>query len=121
MRHKATGTNTNNQAVGLAVNVRKGHGNSIKKKSKKSSKKGPKLEQKSGSTTIAENDTNSKEDLAVVVGEHAHHTDEWVLNIEVFYYICQRRDWFRTYEQIERSNVSLANNFVYRIVGIGSI
>ena len=50
-----------------------------------------------------------------------HHTDVWILDLGASYHICPRRDWFVTYEQVTGGNISMANNAVCRVAGIGSI
>ncbi|KAJ4703588.1 Retrovirus-related Pol polyprotein from transposon TNT 1-94 [Melia azedarach] len=121
LRHKATGTGADNQAVGLVASGSYGHGNSGKKKFKKPVSKGPKpndvcnyckekghwksdcpkkkRQQDKPTGTAAVADTNSEEDIALVADEHTDHNDVWILDSGASYHICPRREWFTTYEQ----------------------
>ncbi|KAJ4718647.1 Retrovirus-related Pol polyprotein from transposon TNT 1-94 [Melia azedarach] len=143
LRHKATGTGADNQAVGLVASGSYGHGNSGKKKFKKPVSKGPKpndvcnyckekghwksdcpkkkRQQDKPTGTAAVADTNSEEDIALVADEHTDHNDLWILDSGASYHICLRREWFTTYEQVDGGNISMANSSVCKAVGIGSI
>ncbi|KAJ4701136.1 Retrovirus-related Pol polyprotein from transposon TNT 1-94 [Melia azedarach] len=143
LRHKATGTSADNQAAGLVGSGSYGHGNSGKKKFKKPVSKGPKpndvcnyckekghwksdcpkkkRQQDKPTSTAAVADTNSEEDIVLVADEHTDHNDVWILDSGASYHICPRREWFTTYEQVDGGNISMANSFVCKAVGIGSI
>ncbi|XP_069151791.1 uncharacterized protein [Solanum lycopersicum] len=73
------------------------------------------------SAAVAEEDTNSKEDISLVADEHTHHSDVWVLDSGASYHICPRREWFTTYEQVDGGSISMANSSVCKVVGTGSI
>ncbi|KAJ4704466.1 Retrovirus-related Pol polyprotein from transposon TNT 1-94 [Melia azedarach] len=141
--HKATGTGADNQAARLVTSGSYGHGNSGKKKFKKLVSKGlkpddvcnyykenghwksdcPKKNRQqdklTGTTAIA--DINSKENIVLVVDEHMHHNDVWILDSEASYHIFSRMEWFTTYEQVDEGNIFMANNSVCKAVGISSI
>ncbi|KAJ4704922.1 Retrovirus-related Pol polyprotein from transposon TNT 1-94 [Melia azedarach] len=143
LRHKATGTGADNQAAGLVASGSYGHENSGKKKFKKPVSKGPKpndvcnyckekghwksdcpkkkRQQDKLTGTAAVTDTNSEEDIALVADEHTDHNDVWILDSGASYHICPRREWFTTYEQVDRGNISMANSSICKAVGIGSI
>ncbi|KAJ4720887.1 Retrovirus-related Pol polyprotein from transposon TNT 1-94 [Melia azedarach] len=143
LRHKATGTGADNQAAGLVASGSYGHGNSGKKKFKKPVSKGPKpndvcnyckekghwksdcpkkkRQQDKLTGTAAVADTNSEEDIALVADEHTDHNDVWILDSRASYHICPRREWFTTYEQVDGGNISMANSYICKAVGIGSI
>ena len=53
-----------------------------------------------GNATIA--DANSEEDIALVTPNHTHHSDVWILDSRASYHICPRREWFTTYEHVDR-------------------
>ncbi|KAJ4715843.1 Retrovirus-related Pol polyprotein from transposon TNT 1-94 [Melia azedarach] len=119
LRHKATGIGADNQAAGLVASGSYGHGNSGKKKFKKPVSKGPKpndvcnyckekghwksdcpkkkRQQDKPTGTAAVADTNSEEDIALVADEHTDHND------------------------VDGGNISMANSYVCKAVGIGSI
>lgn len=80
-----------------------------------------KKEGSGGSTVVAETETNSEEDLALVVDEQSHRKDVWVLDSGASYCSCPNREWFLTYELIDGGNITMANNAICKIVGIGSI
>ena len=69
------------------------------------------------SAVVAEEGTNSEEDIALVADEHTHHSDVWVLDSGAYYHICPRREWFTTYEQIDGGSISMANSSVCKMVG----
>lgn len=144
-RHQTTGSATEGQASGLFV---KGKGQKKFRKPNQKGSKGPKPEDicnyckepghwkntcpkkkwkqekqdgASGSAAVAETDTNSEEDLALVAAEHSHHNDVWILDTGASYHICPTRELFSTYEQINEGNVSMANSAVCKVVGIGSV
>lgn len=145
LRHKATGTITENQAAGLVVSGGKGHGKSGKKKFNKNKQvsRGPKpddicnyckekghwknecpkkkQEKQQPSAAVAEDDHNSEQDLVLTANEQTHHTDVWVLDSGASFHICPKREWFSTYEQVDGGNVLTANGAVCKVVGIGSI
>ncbi|KAL6187297.1 hypothetical protein ACLB2K_038697 [Fragaria x ananassa] len=75
----------------------------------------------SDTAVVAEVDTNSEEDLALVADAHTHHRDVWILDTGASYHICPRREWFSTYEQIDGGNISMADSSACKVVGIGSI
>ena len=45
------------------------------------------LQRQSVSAAVAEEDTNSEEDIALVADEHTHHSDVWVLDSGASYHI----------------------------------
>ena len=79
------------------------------------------IEKQSVSAVVAEEDTNSEEDIALVADEHTHHSDVWVLDFGASYHICPRREWFTTYEQVDGGSISMANSSVCKVVRTGSI
>ena len=143
LRRKASGASTEDQAAGLTASGGKGHGSGNKKKEKKPFLMGPKpddvcnyckekghwknecpkkkkqSEKQSGSAAVAEGDTKSEEDIALVADGHTHHSDVWILDSGSSYYICPRREWFSTYEQVDRGSISMANSSVCKAIGIG--
>ena len=144
LRHKATGTVTDSQAVGLVASSSgsRGQGNSRKKKSKKLGPKASdvcnlckerghwkndcpkkkKLHDKApGTAAVADQDINSEEDYALVADTRTHHRDVWILDTGASFHICPRREWFTTYEQIDGGNISMADSTPCKVVGIGSI
>ena len=144
MRHKATVTSSDSQAAGLVASGSLGQKGSGKKKFKKPVSKGSKSndvcnyckekghwknecpkkkqsEKASGTAVVAEVDTTSEEDLALVADAHKHHRDVWILDTGASYHICPRREWFSTYEQIDGGIISMANESASKVVGIGSI
>ena len=143
LRHKANGTSTDIQPSGLFTSSRKGRKNGGKKNKPMSKgakpddvcnyckekghwkfdcpKKKKQSEKQSVSAAVAEEDTNSEEDIALVADEHTHHSDVWVLDSGASYHICPRREWFTTYEQVDGGSISMANSSVCKVVGTGSI
>ncbi|VFQ91931.1 unnamed protein product [Cuscuta campestris] len=101
LRHKANGTSTDVQPSGLFTSAGKGKKNGGKKKERKSSSKGAKpddvcnyckekghwkfdcpkkkkqSEKQPVSAAVAEEDTNSEEDIALVADENTHHSDDF--------------------------------------------
>uniref|UniRef100_A0A0D3BSI2 CCHC-type domain-containing protein n=1 Tax=Brassica oleracea var. oleracea TaxID=109376 RepID=A0A0D3BSI2_BRAOL len=101
LRHKASSSGTDNQASGLFVSGVKGHGNRRTSKDRKSFPRGPKAydicnyckekghwksdcpkmkEQQFGYVEVAEDETKSDDDIALVVHGHTHSSDVWVLD-----------------------------------------
>lgn len=70
---------------------------------------------------VAEEDTNSEEDIALVTDEQTHHSNVWVLDSGASYHICPRREWFTTYEQVDGGSISMAKSSFCKVVGTGSI
>ncbi|KAK9724586.1 hypothetical protein RND81_05G084700 [Saponaria officinalis] len=64
---------------------------------------------------------SKEDDYALVTDTTEHQIDEWILDFGASYHICPRREWFTTYEQVNESNISMANSDVCKAVGIGSI
>uniref|UniRef100_A0A803MKK4 Fatty acyl-CoA reductase n=1 Tax=Chenopodium quinoa TaxID=63459 RepID=A0A803MKK4_CHEQI len=79
------------------------------------------LQDKSVSAALAEEDSNSEYDIALVAGEHTYHNDVWVLDSGALYHICPSREWVTTYEQVDGGNISMANSAVCKAIGIGFI
>ncbi|GAA0154673.1 hypothetical protein LIER_37939 [Lithospermum erythrorhizon] len=75
----------------------------------------------SSAVIVAENGTNSEEDVALVADGHTYYTDVWIMDSGASYHICPRRDLFSTYEQLDGDNISMANSSVCKVVVIGSI
>ena len=148
-RQQATGSATENQVSGLFV-TGKGQKKSGKKSGKPNQKgsKGPKpddicnyckepghwkndcpkkkrkqekKEGVGGSVAVAETDTNSEDDLALVAAGQSHRNDVWVLDSGASYHICPNREFFSTYEQIDGGNVTMANSAACKVVGIGLV
>ena len=80
-------------------------------------KKKKQSEKQSVSATVAEEYTNSEEDIALVADEHTHHSDVWVLDSGASYHICPRREWFTTYEQVDGGSILMANSSFCKVVG----
>ena len=142
MRHKASSSGTNNQASGLFVSGVKGHGNRRTSKDRKSFPRSPKAsdicnyckekrhwksdcpkmkEQQFGSVAVSENETKFDDDIALVVHGHTHSSDVWVLDTGASYHMTPRSEWFSEYTEVLDNKIKMANDFVYKIVGIGSI
>jgi hypothetical protein len=75
----------------------------------------------SGNVVVIEDGTHSEEDIALVADGHTHYTDLWVLDSEVSYHICPRRERFSTFEQLDGGNIAMTNSCAYKVVGMGSI
>ena len=143
LRHRASSSGTDNQASGLFVGGVKGHGNKRKSKDRKSFPRGPKptdtcnyckekghwksdcpkkkKEQQSGSAAVAEDEAKSDSDIALVVHGHTHSSDVWVMDTGASYHMTPRREWFSKYTEVLDGKINMANDFVYKIAGIGSI
>ncbi|KAG6437869.1 hypothetical protein SASPL_102799 [Salvia splendens] len=88
------------------------------KKKKKEGKKGD----ANGSAIVAEaDDSNSEVSPALVADDQPHNNDVWIFDSGVSYHLCPHMEYFTTYEQIDGGNITMANNFVCKVVGIGSI
>ncbi|KAJ4723126.1 Retrovirus-related Pol polyprotein from transposon TNT 1-94 [Melia azedarach] len=143
LRHKATGTGADNQAVGLVASGSYGHGNSGKKKFKKPVSKGPKpndvcnyckekghwksdcpkkkRQQDKPTGTAAVADTNSEEDIALVADEHTSHNDVWILDSEASYHICPRREWHVPLMTKNLISLSMLDNKGFSFQGEGGV
>jgi len=149
LHHKAAGTGgAGTEAVGLIASGGKRPGNLEKKKSKSSGSKGPKpsdicnyckemghwknqcpkkkrqqrqQEKQADTAAVAEGDSRSEEDIALVADEPMHYTDVWILDSGASYHICPRREWFITYEQVTGGNISMASSAVCKVARISSI
>lgn len=66
-------------------------------------------------------DTNSEEDVALVVDGKTYHNDVWVLDSGASYHICPHRQWFITYEQVDGGSISMANSSICKAIEISSI
>ncbi|KAG6392439.1 hypothetical protein SASPL_146658 [Salvia splendens] len=139
-RQQATSSATENLASGLSVTDKGQKKFGQKKQNSKGSKgpKGPKSddicryfkepghwkadcpkikkklgkkEDANGSATVAEaDDANLEEELALVANEQPHCNDVWILDSGASYHLCPHREYFTTYEQIDRGNVTMANS-----------
>jgi len=78
-------------------------------------------QKQAGTAAVAESDSQSEEDIALVAEEPAHHTDVWIPDSGASYHICPRREWFITYEQATGGNIYMPNSIVCKVAGIGSI
>ncbi|KAG6436024.1 hypothetical protein SASPL_100905 [Salvia splendens] len=88
---------------------------------KKKMKDGKK-EDANGSVTVAEaDDSDSEVSLALVADDQPHSNDVWIFDSGASYHLCLHREYFTTYEQIDGGNITMANNVVCKVVGIGSI
>lgn len=47
-------------------------------------------------------------DIALVDHGQTYHTDVWVLNSDVSYHICSRRECFTIYEQVDEGDIFIA-------------
>ncbi|WZZ72241.1 hypothetical protein YC2023_083611 [Brassica napus] len=118
LRHKASNSTTDNQASRLFISGVKGHGNIRTSKDRKSFPRGPKAsdicnyckekrhwksdcpkmkEQQFGSVAVAEDETKSNDDIALVVHGHTHSSDVWLLDTGASYHMTPRREWFSEY------------------------
>ena len=141
LRHKASGSGTDDQASGLFVGGGKNFGKGKKSKDKRSFSKGPKptdicnyckekghwksdcpkKKKQTGSAAVAENEAKSDEDIALVAHGKTHPRDVWVLDTGASYHMCPRREWFSEYEAVTDGKIKMANDFACDIAGIGSI
>ena len=48
-------------------------------------------------------------------------TDRWILDSGASHHMCPHREWFNTYEEVDGGVVSMANNNVYKVKGVGTI
>ena len=60
---------------------------------------------------VVQNDSSSKNDLVLVVGEQPQqHSKQWVLDSGCSYHIYPHKSWFVTYERKSGGNVLMGNN-----------
>ena len=78
-------------------------------------------EQQFGSVAVAEDETKSDDDIALVVHGHTHSSNVRVLDTGASYHMTPRREWFSEYTEILDSKIKMANEFVCKIDVIGSI
>lgn len=78
-------------------------------------------QQQFGSVAVVENETKSDEDMALVVHEHTHSSHAWVLDTGASYHMTLRREWFSEYTEVLDGKIKIANDFICKIAGIGSI
>ena len=70
---------------------------------------------------LVQNDSLSKRDLVMVIGEQLQHFEQWVLDLGCFYHMCLHKNWLVTYEEKFGGNVLMGNNTPRKYVGIGSV
>ncbi|KAG6430432.1 hypothetical protein SASPL_108499 [Salvia splendens] len=88
------------------------------KKKKKEDEKGD----ANGSTTMAEaDDSDSEVSLALVADDQPHYNDVLIFESGASYHLCPHMEYFTTYEQIDRGNITMANSVVCKVVDIGFI
>ncbi|OAE31581.1 hypothetical protein AXG93_3415s1410 [Marchantia polymorpha subsp. ruderalis] len=73
------------------------------------------------SGSVAEDDVDSENDIVLVAYEHTHHSDVWILDSGASYHMCPTRKLFTTYSCVDEGSVSMANGYVYKVIGIASI
>jgi hypothetical protein len=78
-------------------------------------------EKASSIVVVVEDGTHSEEDTALVVDSRTDYTYVWVLDSEVSYHICPKREWFSTYEPLGGGNLVMAKSSIYKVVEMGSI
>ncbi|KAG6411687.1 hypothetical protein SASPL_129771 [Salvia splendens] len=122
-RQQATSLATESQASGLSATGQKKFG-----KNKSNSKEVRKVSNPMTSADTVKNqgtgkadDTNSNESVALVADEQPHNNDVWILDSGALYHLCPHKEYFTTYEQINRGNITIANSVVCKVIGIGSI
>ncbi|CAL1408658.1 unnamed protein product [Linum trigynum] len=145
VRHKASGSGSENQASGLASTSSRRQQSGNRKANTNSNSAGlkddichyckekghwkfdcPKLkkyqEKKESSVVVAEETNSDFEDgLALAVNEQVHHQDVWYLDTAADYHMCPSKECFSTYEKIDGGHVSMANGVICKIVGRGSV
>ena len=141
LRHKASGSGTDDQASGLFVGGGNNFGKGKKSKDKRSFSRGPTptdifnyckerghwksdcptRKKQAGFAAVAENEAKSDKDIALVAHGKTHPRDLWVLDTGASYHMCPRREWFLEYEAVTDGKIKMANNFACDIAGIGSI
>ena len=62
-----------------------------------------------------------EDDLLVVSDGHRYHTEEWTLDSACSYHYTPHRSWFATYTKSDEGSVTLGDNHLCEVAGIGTV
>ena len=82
----------------------------------------PKKAKKYFVAALVQNDSSSKNNLVLVVGEQLQqHFELQVLDSSCSFHVCPHRHWFVTYKKKSGGNVLVGNDDPCKSIGIGFV
>jgi hypothetical protein len=94
----------------------------LKNKEKRTSTYRPKSKSDEGNAFVAATDSSSDRYVVLVAFTGcANNGDEWILDSVASFHICINRDWFITYDFVQRGYVKMGDDSSHQIIGIGSV
>ena len=73
----------------------------------------------SGEADVAE--VGSDGELLTVSGGGSSLPDAWIMDTGCTFHMCPNRDWFHTYEDVDQGSVSMGDEHIQRIKGMGTV